>query len=121
MNPRRLLSLLFALCLAATVGCDSDDDSENGNGDGAGGSCIDYSDNAECIDYTGADWDSASADIHCSNMGGTHSDSACTSTDRVGRCTINSGDGMEYDHNYYEEAAEAENACDANNGDWTAD
>ncbi len=119
MNPGRLYILVFSLCLAATFGCDSDDDSENG--DGAGGSCINYSDNAECIDYTGADWDSDSADIHCSAMDGTHSASACTATDRVGRCTINGGDGMEYDHNYYEEAAEAEYACDLNSGVWNAD
>ncbi len=95
------------------------DGNDNG-GDGAGGACRDYAGTTECLEYTGAEWVSSSAEFHCQQMMGTHASAVCDQQGIVGRCTINGGDGLAYQHVYYERAAEAETACATNNGTWVA-
>lgn len=126
MYRRSLLvrAALMTLILGVT-GCDdsdgegaSDGDGGGANGGGDGGSCGDYNGTTECLEYTGVDWDQTSASYHCQGMQGVYSTDPCDTTGAVGRCSISVGDPLEYFHYYYENAAEAEQACALNSGVW---
>jgi len=100
--------------------CGGGDEDGGGGGGGAGGSCTDYNGTVECLEYSGGDWDPASAQIHCQGMQGTHVSTDCPTEGALGRCTITAGDPMQYWHVYYDASrlAEAESACALNSGVW---
>ncbi len=73
-----------------------------GCGSAAAGSCTTTSGSTmSCVDYGGT-WNANSVMQGCTGSGQTYSASACTSTNRVGRCTVTSpAGGATTTTNYY--------------------
>jgi hypothetical protein len=92
----RLVGLAAVVGLALAVGCGGSDSTPAGGGGGGGGgggtaasgSC-NVAASYSCVDYSGTYVGSTTT--VCAAMNGTYSSGACTTTGRVGTCTISSG------------------------------
>ncbi len=110
------LGTLF-LALAAVAGCNSEDDTAS-----VGGSC-NFSSLSSCVDYPSSLLAAqlTALESTCATATGVWSDSACTTTGLVGKCTVTS-EGITTTTNYYStlfDATTAQTACTASSGTFT--
>lgn len=105
-------------------GDDSGGDGDSGDGDTEfAGSCT-QTNTGRCQDFTGSGYTSVLVQANCSGGSNSYSEEMCGDVDRLGSCTVNSGDVTEYIIRFYslsDSLMSAQVACSALSGTWEAD